>query len=299
MNGLTSFSSTDAIILSYPRSNEPAFRSIRSRLPLKKSVGYSLGSHDSRLHLLRLSLLGRSCSAEEIVQVQLGLLRERPSEVSAAIVAEVVLSILSCYNPTIDSSDHKYPFIVLRDLFDLWWSLSTEEFSGYYPRHLKSRLIVYFGKLVASILCARTLESTYLLTQFSKKGEDAVILRCLQLNHPSIDDDERLANAAVLQSLLQSDPLRFGPSFLTKFSDEEFLHSETWRNGLLDQAAKILIAHPAIDSIEGASLSSFWSAILSRTISSLNAIQYVSTSTSKQVSFEDSCVVLMSYSSLY
>ncbi len=273
LNEVSSFPVTDAIILSCPKSKKVTVCALGRTPILQKSDSISLENKTSRLNLLRIPFLGQECSANEIVKAQLSLLQYRKPGTSA-VVAEVVLSILSCCNPIKENNLQHYEFIVLQKLFSFWWSSIADEFPGNCQEHLKSRLRIYFGKLVSSILRTGTSAATVLLTQFKKELPDDVVGRCITANALSNSTDEMLSNPAVLESLLQSDPLRYATNFLTCFSDGKFLQSELWTQGLLDQAAKILIVHPSVQSMEPTLMSPFGLAILSRTIACFECIQH-------------------------
>jgi hypothetical protein len=279
MNEAKSFSVVDAIILSHPRWGETSNALVEQSTTLssKSSNSISLEHKETRFFLLKLALLGRAPSSNQIVRAQLMLLDSDQSKgtSTASTTVQVLLNLATTCDPTSTDYAHGYDFEILSRLFEFWWSTSGDEFSDVFSQQLYCPVRTYFARLLSSVLSTDTLEATFLLTLLTTKSEDVIIDRCLGLDHPTSDQHEMQANARVLESILQSDPLRFAPYFLAKFLEKDFLQSTIWSSGLLDGAVEKLVSHPAIRCMGPSSLSSLGNAVLARTSTALEEIQTV------------------------
>jgi len=261
-----SLSTNEVLVISFPSAIETVNRSVLERKSfLKESDDISLASKSSRIHLLQLALFGQSCSANEVVQAQLGLLRNWPSQIAFSILAEIVFGLVSCYQS--DNCAGYWDFKVIQELVDVWLSISAANGHCRFSLNDRYRLGTYFGRLISSILSSKTVEATYLATQLVQKAGDVIVERLIEASNLSngLGDsnciDTMRENDAVLRSLLEYDPLRFAPCFLDMFSNQQFLRSEHWMQGLFDQASEALIVHPALNGFTRESLTSFGSAI--------------------------------------
>ena len=274
------FSALDAIILSHPgRGVTGTSRAIEREQPLstslKNSNASTLEHKEARSFLLRLP--SRRPSSNEIVKTQLALLKadHEKKSTTSSITVQVVLNLKATGNQTITDCCHRLDFEVISQLFEFWWSAPHETFSDVYAQELYCPLRTYFAKLLSSILSTDTLEANFLLTLLKTKGEVVIIDRCLGLDYPTADPNEMKANASLLESMLQSDPLRFGPNFLVKFQETGFLHSVIWSHGLLDDAVKKLVCHPVVRFLGTSSLSALGDAVFCRASTALEHMKAV------------------------
>ena len=276
-----SLSNNDVLFVSFPRSMEEVnSRILERKSSLKVSDDLSLASISSRIQLLRLALSGQSCSTNEIVQAQLGVLCNWPASVSVSILADIVFGLASCHDA--DRNSYKWDFDVIQRLVDFWLSLAADNGTCKFSFDEKCRLATYFGRLITATLSTKTVEATYLVTQLGQKGVDIIMERSVgaKLISNGLDDSHYLDAMreydAVHRCLLESDPLHHASYFLDKFNDEEFLRSESWILGFFDQASKAMIVHPSLNAFAPKSLTSFGSAILSRAMGCFEDIKNVS-----------------------
>jgi hypothetical protein len=264
----------DAMLASHP---EIYYKEMFSLSP---DTADGLWDQTFREKLLALPLLGTATNPGDVLKVQLYLLREPSKDVKIAAAIALALGHSLGYPAAKISLD--YDIGVLRDLFQTWWLFPGNRTL---PKELSSSLEKYLCEFVANILNTDTIETTYLLTLFTKQDEHAVVDRCVRPDHLSEDSGVRKGRALVLESLLRTDPIRFVPDFLARFSDQIFLDLPIWSEGNLDPAVHIVIDHLAPRSVGATPMASILDAIGSRVISSLKFDNKVSGLSASQWNF--------------
>lgn len=277
----TSLSLVDILISSKQGLEDQCLSFVRSpflALLKEESSMLSLQDQRTRIDILRLPLLGRRLSVNDLVKVQLRLLVEgdsvvprtkNPKNLQVALNIGKLVDDRAC---SIVGSEI-YGFGVLEEVFQAWWSPFQPDTPVNGGGDLGSQLLTFFAGLISRLLSSESsVAATYILTLATKYSEDAVIGRCLCLDQEPERVDQMKANASVLDSLLQCDPLRYAPYFFVYFDREKFVKSTIWRAGFLNGVTKQLLGHSAIHSIDQSPSSPFGIEILARAKSCLKEI---------------------------
>jgi len=223
---------------------------------------------------LSLPLLYDSPTRRDVLSVQLSLLQEHSNDKAVAAIAGLALGCSVESAPSAPStSSNRYDFGLLGVLFRKWWSFSQNSPLG---DELCPRLEAYLSDVVANILSSETMESTYLLVLFSRKGEDRAISRCTDLDRLSGNSQVLEARGRVLEALLKIDPARFAPPFLARFSESSFLDLPIWKQGILDPAVLGLVEFLGQHQEGEASMTSIVDATISRVTSAVTFDDQVS-----------------------
>jgi hypothetical protein len=276
------FDILDLLLTSCPFASH--FDSVRLRIEDITSSLYSSTSEESedmlsleeqRFALLRLSLLGQLLPDDSIAKVKLSLLSDfmADDEHTSNTMLRLVLSFTKCTGQA--GVDAHYDPDVLRQIFQAWWSLSDPELK-LSKTPLGQRIRTHFSFLLTKVLMKTGLQATMLVALMNEQAEDEIVDRCLaSVTEAAADGSHRPCDedAGFLEAILNSDPLRFSPPFLSKFSQGGLGVSKVWNSGALDKATLfVLRRQPKVTSDEEDSYRELGSSIASRAVSSLSII---------------------------
>ena len=198
----------------------------------------TLESRTSRESFLLLSMIGSEISFEYVAKIILKLLEDiqKGSSVSDA-TSVIALAYIKSRASKPDPGKYLNP-LVLRQTFEMWWSLSTTR--SHDPPQVDARLMIacYLAPWITSLFEAKNFDSLVLFSVTQREPEDAVIDKLLAL---IVLDPIGRSISRILIAIMEYDGRRYIPCFVSRFNKGCEKVMKPWHRGFLYDVMLVVI----------------------------------------------------------
>lgn len=228
-----------------------------------------LSSEQTRSSFLQLSLVGQILPANSIAKLMQSFLGGHKTR--GRQLSDTTLRLLLCFIGCSYRSDDRnanYGSDVLKEMFQMWWSLSSNNKEA--GSSFRRQTMAHVGFMLTQVLNKDDIESAMFVALMNEKPVGAFLDRCIGFRtKEAFEEDPILSfdqDSGFLKSILWCDFSRFAPSLLAKFRQKPQHVSTAWENGLLDPAALVLLRRSSELPGEAESYKELADMILSRIV---------------------------------